>query len=559
MRITNKIMQNNSLYNINNNKLIEDKLSSQMATGKTLTRPSDDPVVAIRALRLRTNVSTVTQYYKKNAPDAELWLSTTEDSLGTVNTVLTDMVKQATSGANEYKGAEAFSVIMEQIKELCAEVYATGDTDYAGRYIFTGFRTDTSLTFQEETTNRKYTITEQQSRDDLDKVSYIETKDLFNMNGTTYGDSTTDERDIASTDIFRMRLSYEQTDGINSSTEISALQTDLAALNADLAGLTDAAAIAAKKDEIAAKEDELRSAMGIPTLEQWYVDPDTHEYVKGSNEFKVSYDEVYVDRNAAMQAVAQAGDTGNKIVYCKETGELFMTKDVYEKLNANSDKTKGEPDNQAPELRVTYGKTHFDGDDFRPEHYFACTADVTDKDGNISTIDYNGGCQQRVIPGGYLTEGRDAARQEITYDVGANQKIRINTTADEVFNPNIQRDVDDLQNRLNDLISIEKTIDDLTTAYGTATETEQTAIQVKIDAAKKAQTYIRDDLNKMFGTAITKFQSYIDQTNVAITANGARSQRLELVSNRLGSQKTTYETLQSENEEIGRASCRERV
>ena len=48
MRITNKIMQNNSLYNINNNKLTEDQLNNMLATGKKITRPSDDPIIAIR-------------------------------------------------------------------------------------------------------------------------------------------------------------------------------------------------------------------------------------------------------------------------------------------------------------------------------------------------------------------------------------------------------------------------------------------------------------------------------------------------------------------------------
>ena len=42
MRMTNKIMQNNSLYNINNNKLLQDNLSTQMSTQKKITRPSDD-------------------------------------------------------------------------------------------------------------------------------------------------------------------------------------------------------------------------------------------------------------------------------------------------------------------------------------------------------------------------------------------------------------------------------------------------------------------------------------------------------------------------------------
>ncbi|MEI3212018.1 MAG: hypothetical protein V8S42_06695 [Lachnospiraceae bacterium] len=68
MRMTNRIMENNSLYNINNNKILQDKLSTQMSTTKKLTRPSDDPVTAIRALRLRTSVSELTQYYEKDAP-----------------------------------------------------------------------------------------------------------------------------------------------------------------------------------------------------------------------------------------------------------------------------------------------------------------------------------------------------------------------------------------------------------------------------------------------------------------------------------------------------------
>jgi len=71
MRITTKVMQNNSLSNINTNKKLQDQLNTQMATEKKINRPSDDPVVAIRALRLRTNVSQVTQYYEKNAPDPQ--------------------------------------------------------------------------------------------------------------------------------------------------------------------------------------------------------------------------------------------------------------------------------------------------------------------------------------------------------------------------------------------------------------------------------------------------------------------------------------------------------
>ena len=82
MRITNKIMNNNSMYNINNNKVAEDEVNTQMATGKKIARPSDDPVIAIRALRLRSTVTQLDQYYTKNAKDAEYILCQPAKSCG---------------------------------------------------------------------------------------------------------------------------------------------------------------------------------------------------------------------------------------------------------------------------------------------------------------------------------------------------------------------------------------------------------------------------------------------------------------------------------------------
>ena len=49
-------MQRNNLSNINTNKVYQDKLSTQMSTQKKVSRPSDDPVVSIRALRLRLSL-----------------------------------------------------------------------------------------------------------------------------------------------------------------------------------------------------------------------------------------------------------------------------------------------------------------------------------------------------------------------------------------------------------------------------------------------------------------------------------------------------------------------
>ena len=42
MRITTKMMQNTSIRNLNVNKRYQEKLTNQMATGKKITRPSED-------------------------------------------------------------------------------------------------------------------------------------------------------------------------------------------------------------------------------------------------------------------------------------------------------------------------------------------------------------------------------------------------------------------------------------------------------------------------------------------------------------------------------------
>ena len=211
MRITNKIMQNNSLYNINNNKITEDQLNTMLATGKKITRPSDDPVIAIRALRLRSNVTQLSQYYEKNAKDAESWLDVTADALSTVTSVLTDAVKQATKGANKDLTVDDLETIVAQMEALSKEYYATGNVDYAGRYIFTGYRTDTSLTFSTTTTadytgiNDEFNATDVSTSSRVSGMSKLESTNLLAQST----EAVVEESNIVEYNVGKIRLSYD--------------------------------------------------------------------------------------------------------------------------------------------------------------------------------------------------------------------------------------------------------------------------------------------------------------------------------------------------------------
>ena len=66
MRITNNIILHNTTGNINGNKVNVNNLNNQMTSQKKIQRPSENPVIAVRSLRLRTTLSEIDQYYENN-------------------------------------------------------------------------------------------------------------------------------------------------------------------------------------------------------------------------------------------------------------------------------------------------------------------------------------------------------------------------------------------------------------------------------------------------------------------------------------------------------------
>ena len=145
MRITNNIILHNTSININGNKGNVDTLNNQMTSQKKIQRPSDDPVTAIRALRLRSTLSEIDQYYEKNIPDAESWLDVTETAITSMQEVIKTIRTQCEYGAQDSLTTDNRKTILTQLEKLRDKVYAEGNADYAGRTVFTGYRTNKKL------------------------------------------------------------------------------------------------------------------------------------------------------------------------------------------------------------------------------------------------------------------------------------------------------------------------------------------------------------------------------------------------------------------------------
>ncbi|SMC96173.1 flagellar hook-associated protein FlgL [Sporomusa malonica] len=142
MRITNNMLAQNSLWNINNNLRRLGTAQDKLSTQSKIQLPSDDPIVATRALKYRNYVSSVEQY-QRNIDDATSWMEVSESALGQLGEVLhrvKDLTIQASS-TSSISDADK-KAIKSEISTLRDNVIDIMNTSYAGRYVFGGFATD---------------------------------------------------------------------------------------------------------------------------------------------------------------------------------------------------------------------------------------------------------------------------------------------------------------------------------------------------------------------------------------------------------------------------------
>ncbi len=571
MRMTNKIMRNNSAYNINQNKILQDKLTNQMTTQSKIVRPSDDPVVAIRALRLRSNVTAVTQYNDRNAKDADKWLALTADAMKTVDGVLEDLYKQAMTAPNKYQTSDELRILLSQMKQMTAEFYTCANVDYAGRYIFSGYRTDLPVTFTDEDKKEmdlhpiSYNINESFGFHDISEISYTGYEKLSeNLNGNLTGtgpatapgitDTNSYEQNVQNNTLYRFRISYNNLDSLSGTD----MEGNPQKLTVTLPVYTDAATNNVYRNvkvEITAQAgatpgangglkaqvkvlSAIDSAGNVLEPDPTATPPVTLPADLLTAETALDVQE-FADQEQAYKAITAQPPTCTGIAYIPTSGELAFSKDFYDKNfseTAFNDSTGG--------FQINYNKSSWQSGDINPVHYFKCTETLRTTGPNENPPQY-----RKTAYNTQRDEGRD---QDIYYDVGYNQQIQVNTRADEIFTHNVQRDMDDFEHyikQLEDIETLEADLEKKRKEYEEDSD-EYKDLTLRLEGVSKAKTYIRDSIHTKFENQMTKYQQYSDDARVAMTDSATRGSRLELISTRLTNQKATFKELQQDNEGI---------
>ena len=491
MRITNAMMTSNTKNNININKLNEDRLNTQISTGQKISRPSEDPVIAIRALRLNTNLSQLNQYYEKNIPDAQAWLNVTETALKQTNQMFTNIRENLTSGASDQNTPTDRQKILEDLKGLRDELYSAGNADYAERTVFTDYRTQKSLTFLSTDTDLdwNYGIHETFDVKELEKINYV----------STYDPASPAETQVTQKELARIRLAY---DNINEA---------------------DGATVDFKYyDSTApADADPLKDHMRTLSL--------TVKSITGLSQHAI--DQIY-------NSVPAGGG-----ILIPETGEIILGDTVADTIQKEANKPG------AKSAYLDYDKDQWKSGDLRPEHYFACnqTDPVT---GEISYYNYD---EKEVIdPNGIKKMVPDPTKpdfknRDMEVEVSFNQKISINTHANEVYTHDIGRDIDELVRVTQAVVDADDNKTALEKKLAAASEADKPAIQKELDAATKEYDLKKDKMQKMFSAALDTFKGYADRNNLAVANIGSMQSRLSITKERVADQLQSFKELADAN------------
>lgn len=165
MRISHQMLHQNSLTNMNNSMSRFQKAYNEALTGKQVTKPSDDPYGASKAMELKSALVTNEQY-ERNTGEAKLWLDETDQTVNSMVNVMQRVRELAVQGNNETLSPEDRASVASEVEELTKQLRQFADSKVNGVDLFTKPAGDVAATAKMMTVggglNIQVNVTEQQ-------------------------------------------------------------------------------------------------------------------------------------------------------------------------------------------------------------------------------------------------------------------------------------------------------------------------------------------------------------------------------------------------------------
>lgn len=136
MRVTQSMLSGNTLRNISKSYEQLGKYMDQL-TGNKISKASDDPVVAQKGIRYRSNLTEVEQY-QRNLSEMHLWIDNSEAGMKQGNDALNRIRDLILDAKNGTKQPEDQAAIADEIRQLKQDLISVANTQVTDRYIFNG-------------------------------------------------------------------------------------------------------------------------------------------------------------------------------------------------------------------------------------------------------------------------------------------------------------------------------------------------------------------------------------------------------------------------------------
>jgi|SRR5215210_7239874 len=140
-RITNNMISRSVLADLNEVANRQAATRRQMSSGKAITRPSDDPYAAGRALSLRNELDGI-QQHSRNVQEAQGWMQITDTALSHIGDMAQRARELVVQGATDTLPQTSRNAIASEIDQLIAGMKQEANATYDGRYVLAGSRTN---------------------------------------------------------------------------------------------------------------------------------------------------------------------------------------------------------------------------------------------------------------------------------------------------------------------------------------------------------------------------------------------------------------------------------
>jgi flagellar hook-associated protein 3 FlgL len=140
-RITNNMMSRSVLSDLNDIATKQAQTRREMSSGKAITKPSDDPYAAGRALSLRSELAGIKQH-ERNVGEAQGWMTVTSTALSQITDMAQTARQLVVQGSTDTLPQESRNAIADQIDQLIAGMKQEANATYDGRYVLGGNRTN---------------------------------------------------------------------------------------------------------------------------------------------------------------------------------------------------------------------------------------------------------------------------------------------------------------------------------------------------------------------------------------------------------------------------------